>query len=204
MQVKAFYSGGFAAVSYLVTDDTGEHAVLIDPAVLYEDVMTRTVPMPRVTALLLTHGHFDHMLTLAAWKEKTGAPICVTHEDAFALTDARLNCNRMFFGTDETYPPADRLLDEGDVISFGSASLTVLKTPGHTPGSCVFVGDGVIFTGDTMMSDGAYGRYDLPGGSADDLYKSLLRLASLEGEYDLYPGHGQKSTLKEEKNYYIR
>lgn len=204
MKVKAFYGGGFAAVSYLVTDGTGEHAVLIDPAVSYEEVMMRVVPMPKITALLLTHGHFDHMLTLAAWKEKTGADICVTREDAPALTDAYLNCNRIFFGTDEIYPPADRLLDEGDVVSFGDASLTVVKTPGHTPGSCAFLGDGAIFTGDTMMSDGAYGRYDLPGGSAEALYASLLRLASLKEEYDLYPGHGRESTLKEEKNYYIR
>ena len=204
MQVKAFYSGGFAAVSYLLTDDTGEYGVLIDPAVSYEEVMMRTVPMPKITALLLTHGHFDHMLTLAAWKKKTGAPICVTAEDAPALTDARLNCNRMFFGTDETYPPADRLLDEGDTVTFGDESLTAMKTPGHTPGSCVFIGKRDIFTGDTMMTDGAYGRYDLPGGSAEALYASLLRLASLDGDYVIHPGHGREGTLKEEKNYYIR
>ena len=204
MQVKAFYGGGFAAVSYLVTDDAGKEGVLIDPAISYAEVVMRTVPMPRITALLLTHGHFDHMLYLAEWKEKTGAPILVSGEDAPALTNAALNCNRMFFGTDETYPPADRLLDEGDTVIFGEEKLTVLKTPGHTPGSCVFVGKTDIFTGDTMMSDGAYGRYDLPGGSSDALYRSLLRIASLEGDYSLYPGHGRKSTLKEEKNYYIR
>lgn len=204
MQVKAFYDGSFAAVSYLLTDDTGTEGVLIDPAVSYESVMMRVSPMPRVVALLLTHGHFDHMLHLAAWKEKTGAPICISKEDAPALTDAYLNCNRMFFGSEETYPPADRLLDEGDVIAFGDETLTVLKTPGHTAGSCVFLGKNDIFTGDTMMSDGAYGRYDLPGGSAEALYASLLRLASLAGAYNLYPGHGRESTLQEEKNYYIR
>lgn len=204
MQVKAFYAGGFAAVSYLVTDDTGDVAVLIDPAVSYAEVMVKTVPMPKIAALLLTHGHFDHMLSLAEWKEKTGAPICVTREDAPALTDAYLNCNRMFFGTDGTYPPADRLLDEGDTIPVGTELLTVMKTPGHTPGSCVFVGKEDIFTGDTMMTEGAYGRYDLPGGSAEALYKSLLRIASLSGDYRLYPGHGREGTLKEEKNYYIR
>lgn len=204
MQVKAFYAGGFAAVSYLVTDETGDFAVLIDPAVPYAEVVSRTLPMPRITALLLTHGHFDHMLSLEEWKEKTGAPICISKEDAPALTDARLNCNRMFFGTDGTYPPADRLLDEGDVITFGDAALTVMKTPGHTTGSCVFVGEKDIFTGDTMMTDGAYGRYDLPSGSAEALYQSLLRIASLSGDYRLYPGHGREGTLKEEKNYYIR
>lgn len=204
MQIKTFYDGGFAAVSYLVTDDAGEYGVLIDPAVPYETVMMRTLPMPKITALLLTHGHFDHMLTLAAWKEKTGAPICIAKEDARALGDATLNCNRFFFGKDITYPPADRTLAEGDEIRFGNEVLRVLMTPGHTVGSCVYLGDRAIFTGDTMMADGGYGRYDLPGGSATALYESLTRIASLDGDYALYPGHGRATTLKEEKNYYIR
>ena len=120
------------------------------------------------------------------------------------LTDAMLNCNRLLFGTDEIYPPADRLLCEGDRIIFGKETLTVMKTAGHTPGSCLYVADGVIFTGDTMMADGAYGRYDLPGGSAEALYDSLQRIARMSGEYLLYPGHGRSTTLSEEKNYYIR
>lgn len=204
MQVKSFYDGSYAAVTYLVTDDAGDVGVVIDPAVPYEMVLARTPNMPRIAALLLTHGHFDHMLHLAAWKEKTGAPICITREDAPALKDACLNCNRLFFGTDAVYPPADRTLSEGDKILFGEETLTVRLTPGHTKGSCIYVGEKDIFTGDTLMADGSYGRYDLPGGSAQALYASLSRIASLEGDYTLYPGHGRSTTLKEEKNYYIR
>ena len=204
MRVKAFYGGGFSAVSYLVTDDAGKEGVIIDPAIPYETVLSQVVPMPHISAILLTHGHFDHMLTLAAWQERTQAPIAISRPDAPALTDPDLNGNRIFFGTDTTYPSAERLLSEGDEILFGDERLKVLCTPGHTRGSAVFLGDGVLFTGDTMMSDGAYGRYDLPGGSASALGASLLRIASLEGEYTLYPGHGRESTLSEEKNYYIR
>ena len=204
MKVKAFYGGGFAAVSYLVTDDTGKEGVIIDPAIPYEAVVAGVPQMPRICAILLTHGHFDHMLSLADWHAKTGAPIAVTREDAPALTDPDLNGNRLFFGTDMTYPRAQMLLEEGDTISFGEETLTVMKTPGHTRGSCVYLGSGVIFTGDTMMSDGAYGRYDLPGGSASALRESLLRLATLDGDYTLYPGHGGESTLNDEKIYYIR
>ncbi len=204
MKVKAFYGGGFAAVSYLVTDDTGKEGVIIDPAIPYEAVVAGVPQMPHICAILLTHGHFDHMLSLADWRAKTGAPIAVTREDAPALTDPDLNGNRLFFGTDTVYPAADLLLSEGQEILFGNERLTVMKTPGHTRGSCVYLGNGVIFTGDTMMSDGAYGRYDLPGGSASALRESLLRLATLDGDYTLYPGHGRESTLNEEKIYYIR
>ena len=204
MKVKSFYGGGFAAVSYLVTDDQEGCGVIIDPAISYEAVLAEVHSMPKICAILLTHGHFDHMLFLADWKEKTGAPIAVSREDASALTDPELNGNRLFFGTDTTYPAADVLLSEGDKITFGGETLSVMHTPGHTRGSCVYFGDGVLFTGDTMMADGAYGRYDLPGGSVTALRDSLLRIAALTGDYTLYPGHGGKSTLNDEKNYYIR
>lgn len=204
MRVKAFYDGGFASVCYLATDDAGEHCVLIDPSLSYARVLSEMTCIPPASAILLTHGHFDHMLCLDEWKERTGAPICIACEDAPALTDAYLNCAQMFFGQDITYPPADRLLSEGDEIVFGQAVLRVMKTPGHTPGSCLYVGEDAIFTGDTMMADSCFGRYDLPGGSARDLYGSLSRIARLEGDYTLYPGHGRSTTLGEEKNYYIR
>ena len=204
MKVRAFWAGGFSAVSYFVTDDMGTAAVIIDPAVPYETVLRAVPSMPPVVAILLTHGHFDHMLTLREWKERTGAPIAVTREDAPALTDASLNCNLLFFGKDITYPAADRHLCEGDTVSLGTEALSVMKTPGHTVGSCVFVGKGELFTGDTMMTEGAYGRYDLPGGSAKELFASLRRIASLAGDYRVHPGHGQSGTLAEERAYYLR
>ncbi len=204
MQVEAFWAGGFSAVSYFVTDDARTAAAIIDPAIPYATVAKEISPMPPVVAILLTHGHFDHMLTLREWREKTGAPVCITAEDAPALTDATLNCNLVFFGKDITYPAADRHLCAGDIISLGAETLSVMKTPGHTVGSCVYVGKEDLFTGDTMMTEGAYGRYDLPGGSARELYESLRRIASLAGDYRVHPGHGQSGTLAEERAYYLR
>ena len=203
MKVFPFYEGGYASMCYLVTDEDGSHGVLIDPSASVETVRSSVGGMPEIDALLLTHGHFDHMLTLSAWKEETGAPICICEEDAAHLTNATLNCNRLFFGTDITYPPADRLLREGDVIRFGDASLSVIKTPGHTAGCCLFLGDGVLFTGDTLMSEGGYGRYDLPGGSAAALYDSLRKIFTLPLSLRIYPGHGGSSTLEEEKMFHF-
>ncbi len=203
MKVKAFWGGGFSAVTYLAFDTRGTHAVVIDPAVSFDEVMRSQPLSPRIEAILLTHGHFDHILTLAEWREKTGAPICISREDAPALTDGVLNCHRIFFGEDAVYPAADRLLAEGDTVPFGDASLSVMLTPGHTAGSCLFVGEDVIFTGDTLFAEGSYGRYDLPGGSARALFASLSRIAHLEGDFRLYPGHGQSTTLNQERSYYI-
>ena len=204
MRIRAFWAGGFSAVSYFVTDDAYSCAAIIDPAIPYATVAHEISPMPPTTAILLTHGHFDHMLTLSEWKEKTKAPICISAEDAPALSDATLNCNRIFFGKDITYPTADRLLRDGEIISLGAEALTVMKTPGHTVGSSVYIGKEDIFTGDTMMTEGSYGRYDLPGGSAATLYESLRRIASLTGDYRIHPGHGQSGTLAEERKYYLR
>jgi glyoxylase-like metal-dependent hydrolase (beta-lactamase superfamily II) len=187
----------------MVTDDEKAHAVLIDPSASVSTVRATFGALPKVEYLLLTHGHFDHMLTLDEWKRETGAPICVCAEDAAALTDATLNCNRVFFGKDITYPPADRLLRDGAVLSFGSASLRVMQTPGHTPGSCLYIGETDIFTGDTLMAEGGYGRCDLPGGSSSALYASLRKIFTLPLSYRIHPGHGGSSTLAEEKCFYF-
>ena len=203
LNIKTVTGGPLDVNTYVVGLEDGDSCVLVDPGAEVFRV-EEAVAGRRVEAVLLTHGHFDHMLSLADWRAKTGAPIAVTREDAPALTDPDLNGNRLFFGTDTVYPAADLLLSEGQEILFGNERLTVMKTPGHTRGSCVYLGNGVIFTGDTMMSDGAYGRYDLPGGSASALRESLFRLATLDGDYTLYPGHGRESTLNEEKIYYIR
>lgn len=203
MKIFPFWEGGYASMCYLVTDDSRENGVLIDPSVSVHHARAELGALPHIHALLLTHGHFDHMLTLEEWKAETGAPICVTEEDAPHLTDAALNCNRVFFGKDIVYPPADRLLHEGDTVTFGEESLTVIKTPGHTAGSCLYKGENALFTGDTLMAEGGYGRYDLPGGSAAALYASLKKIFTLPLSLAIYPGHGGSSTLAEEKSFHF-
>lgn len=203
MKIFPFWAGGYASMCYLVTDDERAHGVLIDPSTTVSHIRAEMGCLPQVEALLLTHGHFDHMLTLAEWKAETGAPICVCEEDAAHLTNASLNCNRVFFGKDITYPPADRLLREGDTVSFGNESLSVIKSPGHTAGSCLYLGKDVLFTGDTLMAEGGYGRYDLPGGSAAALYDSLRKIFTLPLSLVIYPGHGGSSTLAEEKTFHF-
>lgn len=203
MKIFPVWAGGYASMCYLVTVDIQEHGVLIDPSASVSLVRSHVGDLPKIEAILLTHGHFDHMLTLAEWKKETGAPICVCAADAANLTNSTLNCNRLFFGTDGVYPPADRLLREGDTVSFGDETLSVLQTPGHTAGSCLFLGGDTLFTGDTLMAGGGYGRTDLPGSSPSALYDSLRRIFELPLSLRIYPGHGGDSTLANEKNFHF-
>lgn len=202
MKIYPLYGGGVAAVSYLAATDDGKTGVIIDPAVTPEYALTRLGTLPHVVAILLTHGHFDHMLTLDAWRKKTGAPVCIHEADADALAGPEKNASGVFFPNGECYGNADRLLREGDEIAFGDEKLTLLHTPGHTRGSSVYLSDGIAFTGDTLMADGNYGRYDLYGGSVTALRNSLRRILTLDGDYRIYPGHGGDTTKAEEKKYY--
>ena len=202
MKVYTLAVGGMASLCYLAVSDEEDEAVVIDPSVPPEAILARGQMLPPVSAILLTHAHFDHLLALEQWKKKTGAPIMIAAPDAPALTDPERNCTRYFFGEEGVYPSADRLLNEGDRISLGKELLTVMVTPGHTPGSAVFMGEGILFTGDTLMSDGGFGRYDLPGGSASELRASLSRIFALTGAFRVYPGHGRESTLCEERAYH--
>jgi DNA-binding transcriptional MerR regulator len=122
--------------------------------------------------------------------------------DADALADPEKNASGVFFPNGECYGNADRLLREGDEIAFGDEKLTLLHTPGHTRGSSVYLSDGIAFTGDTLMADGNYGRYDLYGGSVTALRNSLRRILTLDGDCRIYPGHGGDTTKEEEKKYY--
>ena len=202
MKIHSFFDGGYGSMCYLAV--SGDEAVLIDPSVSYASAMASYGNvLPKIKAILLTHGHFDHILAVDEWREKTGAPVCVSYEDACMLTDPSLSCYRMFFGTDTVHEAADRLLSEGDIIRFGDASFRVFKAPGHTAGSLVYVGDGVLFTGDTIFSDGGYGRYDLPSGSASHLFESIRKIFStFSPTYRIYPGHGGSSTLAAERPYH--
>ena len=188
MQMEAMELGLLRTNCYLIWD--GDSAIVLDPgydaARICEWLQAKGLSL---AAIVLTHGHFDHVGAVKALKAHYGCPVYLSEPDTHlppALTDGAIAYTDTF--------------RDGDALSFGSISLEVLLTPGHTPGSaCLRLGHW-LFTGDTLFRD-TCGRTDFPGGNLEDMKKSLARLCALPGDYFVYPGHGDATTLARERKY---
>lgn len=186
---------GYASNCYMIVSD-GQGAV-IDPSVpLSAFSLPENV---KITKVLLTHGHFDHILAIDSYVD-CGAVVYVSDNDAYMLKDAMANASSVF-GLDPVISKADPItVKDGDNIELGSASIKVLSTPGHTEGSVCYITDGVMFSGDTLFADGI-GRCDLIGGDYYSMQASLRRMSGLDIDYKIYPGHGSLTSLDKEKRY---
>jgi len=178
MRVASICLGPLATNCYLIETDGA--TVLVDPAESSERLHA-FVGDRSVDIVVLTHGHFDHIE--GAW-DFPGARVMIHAADLPFLDHARPD-----------RPPIDRSLCEGDIIA---QTLTVLHTPGHSPGSVVLHAAGALFVGDLLFA-GSIGRTDLPGGSLHEMNQSLRRILELEGDLTVYPGHGEITTLEKER-----
>lgn len=194
MRVLPIASPSFGSNTYLIV--SGHHALVVDPAVSVSAILTAADEAGVVIeGLLLTHGHFDHMLSMDALCEQLKIPSMIHTDDAPMLTDGKTNAFYTLFGQERTFRPADRLLEDGDVIPLGDECIRVIHTPGHSRGSCCFLcGEERLITGDTVFAEG-FGRYDLFGGDAAVLKHSLSLLRQLNPRLRIYPGHGPRAFL---------
>lgn len=197
MHIETLRGGLLEVNTYIAAKDA--HAcecVLIDPGVP-EAQLRRAIGDRKVGAVLLTHAHFDHMLSAQAFVD-AGAKLYVGAADVPALTDENLNLCGMI-GTHLRIAAKPVALREGDTVRAAGLTLRVLETPGHTPGGVCYAGEGVLFSGDTLF-EGGYGRIDFPGGSAQALRASLHRLcAELDADTRVLCGHGGETTIARER-----
>jgi hydroxyacylglutathione hydrolase len=204
MLIEGLVLGALETNCWLVADDAGGPLVVIDPAGDAE-VLVAAIGRRPVAAVVLTHGHFDHLGAAAAVVDATGAPLLAHRLDAAAASDPWAN-GGLGFGFNYEAPEPDRLLEDGDTLEAGRLTLSVLHTPGHTPGGiCLFAAapaDGSdtphLFSGDTLFAR-SVGRTDFPGGDARALSRSIAtKLARLPLETTVHAGHGADTTIGRE------
>lgn len=193
MKVIPICPGSAMANCYLIAHEG--HALVVDPCVTVASILQAAEAEGAILeGILLTHGHFDHILSLDTLRDATSLPAYVHGQDDQLLPDGQKNAFALFFGRDRAFRPAERILREGDRIPLGSASVEVLHTPGHTAGSVCYLAGDALLTGDTLFAD-TFGRYDLFSGDLTALKGSLRRLATLDPGLTLYPGHGESAPL---------
>lgn len=175
---------------YVVADKEEGVGAIVDPGEEPTKIMNVVDKLGvKIAYIINTHGHIDHIGANRTVKELTGAPIMIHEADAGMLTSPDWNLSTLM-GCEITSPGADRFLSEGDTIMFGHVKLEVAHTPGHSPGSICLLGDGQVFSGDTMFFD-SIGRTDFPGSSYEEIMNSIREvLLPLSDDVTVYPGHG--------------
>lgn len=196
MQIKNLFPGSLGSNCYVISDSS--HAAVIDPSASISGILGYLKENRlALDYIILTHGHFDHMLSLDGLKEATGATAYIHRDDAENLSDGEKNAFSLFFGQNRKFSPCEKLLLHGDTLPLGGITLEIIHTPGHTRGGiCIKAGD-ALFTGDTIFAD-SYGRCDLYGGSYSTLHSSLsyLREYGKNQNLTIYPGHGGSAKLQ--------
>lgn len=192
----------FATNCYIVGSEASKQGIIIDPGDEAEAILGRVADLELdIKLIILTHGHIDHVGALKAVKETSGAEMAIHADDAKSLRGLRGFLQSVLVPglSYPVPPPPERLLQDGDSLDVSDLHFKVLHTPGHTPGGICLLGEGVVFSGDTLFNYGI-GRTDLPGGSYHRLMESIrTRLLVLPDNTIVYPGHGPETTVGDER-----
>ena len=190
LQIRTLPLGAYQTNTYLVWDENSPTCVVIDPGYEPDTILAEAKKLGKeIAAVFLTHGHFDHVGAVRELAAEVGCPVYL-HEADLSMPQ-QLTAGPLYY---------THLYQEGDFVDAAGLSFKVLHTPGHTPGSVCLLCETSIFSGDTLFQ-GSCGRTDLPGGDWSTILKSLNRLAAIEGNFWVFPGHGGSTTLRDEKKY---
>lgn len=195
--------GDVATNCYLLKNNADRQCVLIDPADSPEKIKEMIEQSGcALKGILLTHGHYDHMLAAAAVRQAYQVPLCAGEAEKALLADAALNLSGRMGGKPVTQD-ADRWLTDGEMLTTAGLQIQVIATPGHTPGGVSYYvpEGGMLFSGDTLFAE-SVGRTDFPGGSMSALVHSVKeKLFVLPEDTKVFPGHGEQTTIAYEKKY---
>ncbi|HEY8875637.1 MAG TPA: MBL fold metallo-hydrolase [Desulfosporosinus sp.] len=199
--------GAMGANCYLYACMESKKAVIIDPGADSKKIQRWVVDKGlKVESILLTHGHVDHIGAVDELRVLLGDVLVGIHtDDAEMLTDGKKNLSS-YLGSGLVLKSADFLLQDGQEIRVGKEKLTVISTPGHSPGGVCFLCNEGLFSGDTLFA-GSIGRTDFPGGSLEQLLQGVKdKLMILPDDTRVFPGHGEETSIGEEKrdNPYIK
>lgn len=206
MKIITMRVGALQTNCYVLADESTHTAAIIDPGANFAGILAE-LENASCTAeyIILTHGHFDHAGAAKELIVATGAKLVAHKLEAEIIASATLSLHSIF--TSKPYQPlvADILVAEGDSLPLGSLELKFMHTPGHTQGGCSIICGDNIFCGDTVFKENI-GRTDFPTANPIEMSRSVKRIAAIEGEYNLYPGHGETTTLSYERknNPYMR
>ncbi len=201
MIVKQFVEGFIANNNYLLIDEDSKEAALIDCTDYISELGAVLKEYDaKLKYILLTHGHFDHIMGVPKIKQEFGAKVYL-HKDDKELVD---NSDEFMISVGMQpfeHPEIDKYIDENEEIYLGKNKLQVIHLPGHTQGGVGYLVDGMLFAGDSIFLE-SVGRTDLPGGNHKQLIESIKnKIFSLDGDTILYVGHGTNTTVEHEKKY---
>lgn len=203
MIIKKQQFGSMDNNAFIIIDEETNQSALVDCP---EDTcpMYDLIGDTDLKYILLTHGHYDHILGVNGVKDSFDAKVVISKEDAPMLSSSKLSL-AAFTGASQDNIDADILVSDGDVIKLGDLDIKVMATPGHTKGCVCYVVDNAVFTGDTLFKLNC-GRTDFPGGDGHEMLDSLHKLRDLDGVFYVFTGHGDDSTLPFERahNQYMR
>ena len=190
LKTYALALGAYQTNCYIIHDESSKNCCVIDPGYDADVILDKLDSLGlSLEAILLTHGHFDHVGAVKELASEIGCHVYI-HPDDLSMPPM-MTAGPLYYT--KTYT-------EGTQLSLAGLDIGVLHTPGHTPGSVCLLCETSLFSGDTLFQ-GSCGRTDLPGGNWATILKSLQRLAAMEGNFWVFPGHGGSTTLRDEKRY---